>query len=99
MAMMEISIVPIGTGSTSLSRFVAEAVKAIEEEGLRYQVTPMATVVEGELERLLHAARLMHEAAIKAGAFRVITSIKIDDRRDRRSSMEDKIRSVMEKIG
>ncbi|NMC75779.1 MAG: MTH1187 family thiamine-binding protein, partial [Candidatus Methanofastidiosa archaeon] len=48
---VEISFVPIGTG-TSLSRYVAKVIKNLEKSGIKYQLTPMGTIVEGEWEEI-----------------------------------------------
>ena len=47
MAIMEISVVPVGTGSPSVSPFIAECVKIVEQHGLQYEVSSMGTEVEG----------------------------------------------------
>jgi len=98
MAVMEISVIPLGTSSTSVSPFVADCVKALEEEGLKYEVTPMGTQVEGDLEALFEVARKMHEAPFRRGALRVVTTLKIDDRRDKPLSLEGKRTAVLEKL-
>jgi uncharacterized protein YqgV (UPF0045/DUF77 family) len=54
--------------------------------------------VEGDLDALFAAAREMHEAGFGQGHPRVITTIKIDDRRDKYLTMKYKIQSVMEKL-
>jgi len=95
---MEISVIPLGTSSTSVSPFVADCVKVLEEEGLKYEVTPMGTQVEGDLEALFEVARKMHEAPFRRGAFRVVTTLKIDDRRDKPLSLEGKRSAVLEKL-
>lgn len=95
---MEISTVPVGTGSTSISDFVVEAVKVIQRKRLRYQLTPMGTIVEGRLDDLLLIVKEIHEAMIRAGAKRLVTCIKIDDRRDRRVKMEEKVEVVKLKL-
>lgn len=99
MALMEIQVVPLGTGSTSLSALVVEAVKVVEASGLHHELTPMGTVVEGQIEELLSLAQEMHEAVVAAGAKRVMTTIEIDDRRDKALSMNRKIESIREKMG
>ena len=96
---VELSVVPLGSGE-SVSRFVAEAVKELERNGVKYQVTPMCTIFEastiGEAFKIVEAA---HEAVFKAGALRVITSVKVDDRRDKpRASMEEKVKALKEKF-
>jgi len=98
MAVMEISVVPIGTGSPSISHYVAECVAIVREKGLRYEVTSMGTNVEGDLRELLSIAEQMHELPFKRGAQRVVTSIKIDDRRDKRLSMRGKKEAVEKKL-
>jgi len=93
---VEISVVPIGTGTTSLSRYIADCVGVLEnEKGLNYQLTPMGTIVEGPLEIIFKVVKLMHEIPFKKGALRVVTTIKIDDRRDKKATMQKKIRSVL----
>ena len=99
MAIAEVTIAPLGTGSPSVSRYVAECHKVLaQEKGLKYQLTPMSTIIEGELDRILEAVRKMHEVPFAAGAMRVSTSIKIDDRRDKELTMAGKIQSVEEKL-
>ncbi|MBM7865380.1 MTH1187 family thiamine-binding protein [Heliobacterium gestii] len=95
----EVTIIPLGTGSPSLSRYVADCHKALQEaEGIRYQLTPMSTVIEGELDLVVDVIRKMHEVPFAAGALRVSTTIRIDDRRDKPLSMEGKVRSVEQKL-
>lgn len=99
MPIMEIAIIPIGTPTTSISHYVVDAVKVLEDRGLKYNVDPMATVVEGELEELLDAAREMHEEVFSEGVDRVLMNIRIDDRRDvDNHSMERKVKSLKEKV-
>ena len=100
MAIIEVSVVPVGTGSPSVSQYVAGAVQILKrEQGIEYAVTAMGTIIEGELARLLAIVRKMHESAFEAGAMRVVTTVKIDDRRDKVSSMSGKVASVTEKLG
>jgi uncharacterized protein (TIGR00106 family) len=100
MAIAEIIITPLGTGTPSLSKYVASAVKVLEQEkDLKYELTPMGTVVEGDLGKILLVAEKMHEACFDEGVSRVATTVKIDDRRDKTSTMKDKVNSVMRKLG
>ena len=99
MAIVEVSVVPIGTKKTSLSRYVAGCMKVLGESGLPYQLNSMGTVIEGDLAEVLDVVRRMHEAPFAAGVTRVTTLIKIDERRDGAGhSMAAKIRSVEEKL-
>lgn len=100
MAIVEVTIVPLGTGSPSVSHYVAEVHKVLEQapEEIKFQLTPMSTIIEGDLNDLLAVIRRMHEVPFGKGAERVSTSIRIDDRRDKASSMESKLKSVREKL-
>ena len=99
MAIVELSIVPIGIESTSLSSYVAGAIKVLEKTALKYELTAMGTIISGDLDDIVKAIRQMHESCFAAGVMRVLTQIRIDDRRDRKGSTEQKIRSVQEKLG
>jgi uncharacterized protein (TIGR00106 family) len=100
MALIDISIVPVGTKSPSVSDFVAGAVKIVKNEpGIRYRLTPMNTIIEGDLEQLLALAKKMHDSAFDSGAARVVTTIRIDERRDKPLTMEGKIKAVEDKVG
>ncbi|RKZ21347.1 thiamine-binding protein [bacterium] len=98
MAIMEISVVPVGTGGTSLSKYVARAFEVVRKSNLKYELTPMGTVIEGPIDELFNLAREIHEVCFSMGIKRVLTTIKIDDRRDREGTMEQKKRSVEEKL-
>ncbi len=94
----EITVVPLGTGSTSLSQYVADVENVLKKySDLKTKLTPMSTVVEGDLDRILEAVREMHETPFKKGAKRVSTRLSIDDRRDKEASMDAKIESVKSK--
>ncbi len=99
MAVVELSIVPVGIESTSVSSFVAGAIKVLEMTSLEFELTAMGTIISGNLDDILKTIRQMHESCFKAGAMRVLTHIKIDDRRDKEGSIEQKVRSVREKLG
>lgn len=97
MAIVELSIVPLGVGA-GVSSFVAGAIRVLEKSALEYELTAMGTIISGDLDDILGVIRKMHESCFDAGAVRVLTQIRIDDRRDRQSSIEHKIRSVREKL-
>jgi uncharacterized protein (TIGR00106 family) len=100
MAIIEVSVTPLGTGTTSVSKYVAEALKLVRaEKGVKYELTGMGTIIEGELGQLLALVRKMHESAFESGAGRVYTVLKIDDRRDKETSIAYKVDSVKKKLG
>lgn len=100
MAVAEISVVPIGTGSPSVSSEVARAVEVLQkDERVKYELTSMGTIVEGEVEDILRVVTGMHRAVLEGGAMRVITTVKIDDRRDKPLSMSGKVESLRKALG
>lgn len=99
MAVLELTLVPIGTKETSVSKYVATAYKAIENmDDINVDLNPMGTVLEGDIDDLFLAVRKMQEAVFSKGANRVYSVIKIDDRRDEDHSMSYKVESVKKKL-
>jgi len=99
MALVEISVIPVGTPTPSVSQYIARVVKVLEgEKDIKYELTAMGTIIEGDLEQVLTLVRKMHEAVFNAGVMRVVTTIKIDDRRDKASSMSSKMESLKRKL-
>ena len=100
MAIIDLSVVPVGTPTPSVSQYVAGAVKILQNEpGIKYELTAMNTIIEGDLEHILTLARRMHESAFDAGVKRVVTTIRIDERRDKPLTMSGKIEAVKKKLG
>lgn len=96
----DITIVPIGTGNTSISSYVAASERLVKEfPDINFRLNPMSTTLEGELDRVLELIRRMHEAPFSEGAYRVSTSVRIDDRRDCSNTMDNKIQTVLNKAG
>jgi uncharacterized protein (TIGR00106 family) len=91
----EISTVPTGTGETSVSRFVRRAVEIIKAHGLEYQVNPMGTCIQCDWETALATIQAIHDEYERLGCRRTYTVVKIDDRRDRPSSMQAKVDAVV----
>jgi len=92
----EVSVIPIGTADTGLSTYVASCLKVLENsKDLTYRLTPMGTIIEGPLDKLLAAVSEMHEVPFSRGALRVVTHLKIDDRRDKPATMDSKVESVL----
>ena len=99
MAVVFVTIAPLGTGTPSVSRFVAGCERVLRESGLKHELTAMGTIVEGDLDQVLAVIRRMHETPFGEGAVRVSTLIKIDDRRDKEHTIARKMQSVREKLG
>ncbi len=99
MAIAEISIIPIGTRGPSLSEHIARALRVLEgEEGIKYELTSMGTIIEGDLGQILNLIKQMHEVTFSEEVLRVVTTVKIDDRRDKPLTGEGKVKAVKEKL-
>ncbi|MFH0959061.1 MAG: MTH1187 family thiamine-binding protein [Pseudomonadota bacterium] len=94
----EFSVVPLDKGARGLSRFVAESIKIIEESGLDFEIHAMGTLIEGPSEKVFQVIQKCHENLISQSD-RVVTQIKIDDRKGASGTIKGKVRSVEEKFG
>lgn len=98
MAIVDVTVIPIGTQTPSVSEYVAgvqRILRKYEQEGkIHFQLTPMNTIIEGDLPILFEVIQAMHEAPFTQGIQRVCTSIRIDERRDVKRSMEYKVAKV-----
>lgn len=92
----EISAYPIGTETTSGSFYLAKAIETIKNmEGIRYQITPMGTILESKsAEKIFKAANKMMSAIHNLGVMRVEVILKIDSRKDKEAKLEDKLDSI-----
>jgi len=99
MAIVEVSVVPLGTKTPSVSQYVARAVKVLErEKDMKYEMTAMGTIMEGDLDRILALVKKMHKGTFGEEVVRVLTTVKIDDRRDKAQSVKEKVASLKKKL-
>ena len=99
MALMQITIIPIGTGSTSVGDYVAGVQRLLQDRGCSFELADMGTVVHGTPSELLRIAVEIHEHPFACGAERVVTNIVLDDRRDKEQVIGDKRRAVKVRLG
>jgi uncharacterized protein (TIGR00106 family) len=74
----ELKVIPVGKGE-SLSLFVAECVKIVRDSGVRYEVTAMGTLLEGDYDRVMAVIEKCHHKLMTM-TNRVMITIDIDDR-------------------
>jgi uncharacterized protein (TIGR00106 family) len=96
--MVDLCLVPMGVG-VSVSSYVAACEKVLAEAGLKTALHAYGTNIEGEWDAVFAAVKRCHEVVHGMGAPRITTTIKLGSRSDRNQTMEDKIRSVQEKMG
>ena len=92
----EFTVVPIGVGE-SLSKYVAKSMELIKASGLPYRMNPMGTVVEGSFDEIMALVRKCHMRMLE-DANRVVTTIKMDDRKGKVGALDKKIESVQQKV-
>ena len=95
--LVDLCIVPIGVG-VSLSSYVAACEKVLTGAGLKTSLHSYGTNIEGEWEDVFAAVKRCHEVVHDMGAPRITTTIKLGTRTDRTQSLEDKVRSVRDKL-
>ena len=94
MIISQLSIAPIGK-DVSVSKYVKEVIEVIKKHDVKYETNAMATVIETkDLETLFNIVQEAHMAMVYSGAERVITELKIDDRKDKNATMESKIKAL-----
>ncbi|WP_457573600.1 MTH1187 family thiamine-binding protein [Desulfolithobacter sp.] len=98
MALMQITIIPLGTGTPSVGDYVADVVQVLEDKEIPYVLNDMGTVIEGEVNELLGLASMLHELPFISGVERVITQIVLDDRRDVQRTLGDKPLAVRRRL-
>ena len=94
---IDLCVVPVGVG-VSVSRHVAACQQVLEDAGLSYNMHAYGTNIEGEWEGVFAAVKRCHEVVHQMGTPRISTSIKLGTRIDREQTMDEKIKSVREKL-
>ncbi len=94
---LDFCVVPIGVG-VSVSKYVAACQKILEKSGLNYKMHSYGTNVEGDWDKVFAAVKECHEIIHEMGAPRISTTIRVGTRTDRHQTMDDKIKSVEEKL-
>jgi uncharacterized protein (TIGR00106 family) len=95
--LVDISVVPLGVG-LSLSSYIAECERIFQAAGLTTALHAYGTNVEGEWDDVFGAVKRCHEALHAMGAPRISTNMRVGTRTDRMQTMEEKVKSVIEKV-
>lgn len=93
----DVCVIPIGIG-TSVSKEIAICERIFVEAGLKTRLHAYGTNIEGEWDDVFAAVRRCHEELHRAGVPRISTSMRFGTRTDREQAMDDKVRSVEEKL-
>lgn len=95
---VDFCLIPVGVG-VSLSPYIAECQKVLEQHGLSYQLHAYGTNIEGEWAEVFAAVEACHQAVHDMGAPRITSTLKLGTRVDKTQSMQDKIDSVEQLLG
>ena len=97
MALMQITIIPLGTETPSVGSYVADVQELLAgKDGIDFELNDMGTLIHGDAAALLQLAAEIHEHPFSKGAQRVVTQISIDDRRDIERGIGEKKKAVMD---
>ncbi len=93
----DLSVMPLGVG-VSLASYIAACEKVLAKAGLKTRLHGYGTNIEGEWDEVMKAIKECHEKLHEMGVPRISTSLHIGTRVDKEQSLEDRIRSVQEKM-
>lgn len=94
MVIAEFAIFPTSEGS-SVSRYVKEVIKVIENSGLRSETGAMSTTIEApDLDTILKVVSECHRVLLEMGARRIHLDLRIDHRLDKEATIYSKLRAL-----
>jgi len=93
----DLCVIPMGIG-VSVSREIAACERILAGAGLKTRLHAYGTNIEGEWDDVFAAIKQCHEKIHAMGAPRISTNIRLGTRTDRQQTMDDKVRSVEEKL-
>lgn len=96
--LVEFSIVPVGTGSSSIGDHLADILNIVDKSGLPYKINPMGTVIEGSWDSVFGLIKRCHTKIMK-DANRAVTTITIDDRKGKPNRINKKVESIERRLG
>jgi len=95
--LFSVSMFPVGAGD-SLADPVAEVVEEIDRAGLRYEVTGMDTVIEGEWDEVMPVLRRAEER-LREKHGRVFMLLAADDHKGARDRLRGAVKDIEERVG
>jgi uncharacterized protein (TIGR00106 family) len=76
-ALVSIQIIPKTKNNEDVIPYVDRAIEVIASSGVKHQVSPLETTMEGELDHLLRIIEEMNAAMIEMGSPSVLSQVKI----------------------
>ena len=95
MATADLTVIGLGQAEVSASRYIAEIQRRLAaQERVRYRLHAMGTSLEGSTPDVLALVGELHAVPFELGLPRVYTVLKLDERRDREQTLDDKVVAV-----
>ena len=95
MATADLTVIGLGRPDASASAYIAEIQRRLAaQERVRYRMHAMGTSLEGTTQDILQVVGELHAVPFAMGLPRVYTVLKLDERRDREQTLDDKVASV-----
>jgi uncharacterized protein (TIGR00106 family) len=95
MATADLTVIALGRSETSASRYIAEIQRRLAaQKDVRYVMHAMGTSLEGTTADILRIVGELHAVPFELGIPRVYSVLKLDERRDKEQTLEDKVASV-----
>ncbi|QBP41935.1 MULTISPECIES: thiamine-binding protein [Paenisporosarcina] len=76
-SLVSIQIIPKTRNGEDSIPFIEEAIAIIQESGIRYEVHPLETTMEGNLTEIFSVIEKMNQKMIDSGCVNVISQVKI----------------------
>jgi len=94
-ATADLTVIALGRAEASASTYIAEIQRRLErQDRVRYSLHAMGTSLEGTTADILAVVAELHAVPFEMGIPRVYSVLKLDERRDREQTLEDKVSSV-----
>jgi uncharacterized protein (TIGR00106 family) len=95
MATADLTVIALGRPDASASRYIAEIQRRLAAQNdVRYVMHAMGTSLEGTTADILRVVGELHAVPFELGIPRVYSVLKLDERRDKEQTLEDKVASV-----
>ncbi len=95
MATADLTVIALGRAEASASAYIAEIQRRLAaQDRVKYVMHAMGTSLEGTTEDILAVVAELHAVPFEMGIPRVYTVLKLDERRDREQTLDDKVASV-----
>ncbi len=95
MATADLTVIALGRPDASASAYIAEIQRRLAaQDRVRYRMHAMGTSLEGTTADILALVGELHAVPFEQGVPRVYTVFKLDERRDREQTLDDKVASV-----